>query len=52
MRRRRRNILVYIDSTGSGGREWVTHLLHLAVEEGGQEEKVSIIKHIRVKKSI
>ena len=40
---RRRNISVYIDSTGSGGRGWVTHLLHLHVEEGGGEENVSTI---------
>ena len=38
------NISVYIDSTGSGGRGgrgWVTHLLHLDVEEGGGGENVS-----------
>ena len=43
-RRRRRNISVYIDSIGSGGRGWVTHLLHLGVEEGGGEEKISTIR--------
>ena len=41
MRRRRRNISVYIDSTGSGGRGWVTHLLHLLVEEGAKVENFS-----------
>ena len=41
-RRRRRNISVYIDSIGSGGRGWVTHLLHLVVEEGGGEENVIV----------
>ena len=41
MRRRRRNILVYIDSTGSGGRWWVIHLLHVLVEEGARVENVS-----------
>ena len=41
MRRRRRNISVYIDTSGSGGRGWVTHLLHLAVEEGGGVESFS-----------
>ena len=41
MRRRRRNISVYIDSTGSRGRGWVTHLLHLLVEEGAKVENVS-----------
>ena len=40
MRRRRRNISVYIDSTGSGSRRLVTHLLHL-VEEGAKVENVS-----------
>ena len=39
--RRRRNISVYIDSTGSGGRGWVTHLLHHLVEEGAKVENVS-----------
>ena len=43
MRRRRRNISVYIDSTGSGGRGWVIHLLHLLVEEGAKVENVSTI---------
>jgi hypothetical protein len=42
-RRSKRNISVYIDSTGSGGRGWVTHLLHLDVEEGGGEENVSTV---------
>ena len=41
-KRRRRNISVYIDSIGSGGRGWVTHLLHLVVEEGGGEENVIV----------
>ena len=41
MRRRRRNTSVYIDSTGSRGRGWVTHLLHLDLEEGGGGENVS-----------
>ena len=41
MMMRRRNISVYIDSTGSGGRGWVTHLLHLLVEEGAKVENVS-----------
>ena len=41
MRRRRRNISVYIDSTGSGDRGWVTHLLHHLVEEGAKVENVS-----------
>ena len=35
------NTSVYIDTSGSGGRGWVTHLLHHAVEEGGGEENVS-----------
>ena len=35
------NISVYIDSTGSRGCGWVTHLLQLVVEEGGGEENVS-----------
>ena len=41
-RRRRRNTSVYIDTSGSGGRGWVTHLLHLVVEEGGGEENVIV----------
>ena len=41
MRRRRRNISVYIDSTGSGGRGWVIHLLHDLVEEGAKVENLS-----------
>ena len=41
MRRKRRNISVYIGSTGSGGRGWSTHLLHLLVEEGAKVENVS-----------
>ena len=42
-RRKRRNISVYIDSIGSRGGGWVTHLLYLDVEEGGGEENVSTI---------
>ena len=43
-RRRRRSTSVYIDTSGSrGGRGWVTHLLHLDVEEGGGEENVSTV---------
>ena len=53
MRRRRRNISVYIGTSGSGGRGgrgWVTHLLHIAVEAGGGEEDVStIVERIRLK---
>ena len=45
MRRRRRNTSVYIDSTGSGGRGWVIHLLHLVVEEGGGIDNVSTNYH-------
>ena len=42
MRRRRRNISVYKDSTGSsGGRGWLTHLLHPLVEEGAKVENIS-----------
>ena len=41
MRRRRRNISVYIDTSGSRGRGWVTHLLHHLVEEGAKVENVS-----------
>ena len=40
-RRRRRNTSVYIDTSGSRGRGWVTHLLHLLVEEGAKVENVS-----------
>ena len=43
-RRRRRNISVYIDTSGSGGRGWVTHLLHRLVEEGAKVENVSTTK--------
>ena len=43
MRRRRRNISVYIDSIGSRGRGWVTYLLYLDVEEGGGEENVNTL---------
>ena len=32
------NIPVYIDTSGSKGRGWVTHLLYLDVEEGGGEK--------------
>ena len=42
MRRRRRNISVYIDSTGSGGRGWVIHLLLVLVEEGAKVGNVSM----------
>ena len=42
MRRRRRNISVYIDSTGSRGRGWVIHLLHVLVEEGAKVENISM----------
>ena len=50
MRRRRINISVYIDTSGSRGRGWVTHLLHIAVEVGGGEENVStIVERIRLK---
>ena len=41
MRRRKRNISVYIDTSGSGGRGWVIHLLPHVVEEGGGIENVS-----------
>ena len=40
-RRRRRNTSVYIDTSGSGGRGWVIHLLHLLVEEGAKVGSVS-----------
>ena len=35
------NTSVYIDTSGSRGRGWVTHLLHLLVEEGAKVENVS-----------
>ena len=40
-RRRRRNTSVYIDTSGSGGRGWVTHLLHTLLEEGAKVGNVS-----------
>ena len=40
-RRRRRNTSVYIDTSGSGGRGWVIHLLHLLVEEGAKVANVN-----------
>ena len=35
------NTSVYIDTSGSGGRGWVIHLLHLLVEEGAKVGNVS-----------
>ena len=37
------NTSVYIDTSGSRGRGWVTHLLHRLVEEGAKVENVSTI---------